>query len=271
MARVSIEDAFGWAQRFAAREWRLVLPVALAFVALPPLLVDVAVPDQRWKMLQTGAGVDVSAMMHTAGWLFPLSLAVLLVGGTGGLAITALALVPRISVAEAIGLAFRRLGTLIAALLVIVAGLLLLATAAALLAGAARLDPLSLQAALLGVILGAGLYLSARLLPLGPVIVERRIGPIAALKRSWELTSGVFWRLLGALALYLIGGGIVLLALGTALGAILMVLANGAGAAEAGRVLTAVVLRVVAAAVSAGLHLVVVGLYRQLAVSSSGI
>jgi hypothetical protein len=43
--RVSVEQAFLWAQAFVAREWRLLVPVALAFMALPPLLVDLIAPD----------------------------------------------------------------------------------------------------------------------------------------------------------------------------------------------------------------------------------
>lgn len=268
MRRVSVEEAFAWTQRFAAREWRLVLPVALAFVALPQLVLDVAVPAHAWQALQGEAARDPTAAMRASGWLMPLSLIVLVCGAAGGLAITALALVPRISVAEAIGLAFRRLGVFIAALLLVLLGMLVLATVVALAVGTARIDAMSLQALLLGVILGMMLYLSARLLPLAPVIVERRVGPVAALRLSWELTQGALWRVLGALALYFLGGGIVLLALGTATSAALFVLAGALGSAQTGVVVTAVVLRSVAAVVSAGLHLLVVGLYRQLAVTT---
>ncbi len=41
------------------------------------------------------------------------------------------------------------------------------------------------------------LYLSVKLLYVVPVIAIEELGPIAALKRSWALTKGAFWRTLG--------------------------------------------------------------------------
>lgn len=53
------------------------------------------------------------------------------------------------------------------------------------------LVPLILAAAVLS------MFLSIRLLLVPPVIAIEKLGPIAAIRRSWELTTGQFWRFLG--------------------------------------------------------------------------
>ena len=57
MKQLSVERAFQWAQAIAAREWRLLLPVTLAFFALPGLLVDVFMPDAM-QAIMPAARVD---------------------------------------------------------------------------------------------------------------------------------------------------------------------------------------------------------------------
>lgn len=268
--RISIEEAFLWTQRFAAREWRLLLPVALAFMALPPLLLGLLLPDRLKAMIaQSGAGagpVD-SAML---GGLMPFVLAVLTLSCLGGLALTALALVPRISVREALVLAARRLWVLLAALVLVGVGLLVALTFVSIVLSLARVNVAAQQGLLVGVILGAVLLLWVRLALLAPLIVERRVGPIAALRAAWAISRGGSWRLLGALAVYLVGGGVVLLALGSALRVLLLVLGRSLGLPELGSVLADVLVQAVAAAVNVGLQLLVVALYRQLVGSSRG-
>ncbi|UAK25140.1 hypothetical protein [Sphingomonas nostoxanthinifaciens] len=270
-SRISIEQAFQWVQRFSAREWRLLVPVAFAFIALPPLLFDAIVPDGAWRTLAAGPSADLRPMLAAAPWLMPLSLLATLIWVFGGLVVTAIGLVPRISVQEAIVLAFRRLPLLVVAMLLAAVVVILVATVAAVLIGLARVDVMAMQGLLVGVILGAGLFLSVRLVPLMPLLVERQIGPIAALRLSWALTQGAFWRILLALLLYLVGGGIVVLALGTAISATLVILGGAAGSAATGTLIAAILISAGRSVISAGFHLLVVSLYRQLAVASRGI
>ncbi|MFN3334708.1 MAG: glycerophosphoryl diester phosphodiesterase membrane domain-containing protein, partial [Caldilinea sp.] len=53
-------------------------------------------------------------------------------------------------------------------------------------------------------------YLSARWLVAPVVVLVERCGPTGALKRSWRLTEGSFWRLFGLLVLLVILNGVVL-------------------------------------------------------------
>ena len=70
------------------------------------------------------------------------------------------------------------------------------------------------------------IYFSVRLMPLTPVIALEKIGPIAALKRSFALTSGHFWRLLGFVLMLGIAFLIVALTVGAVVGALVTVLAG---------------------------------------------
>lgn len=95
-----------------------------------------------------------------------------------------------------------------------------------------------------------GLYLFARLSPLGPVVVvEKRRNPIDAVKRAFELTRGNGWSVLGLLVAVVIAGYIVsfaltavlgtlfLLALGKDLGGLFVLIVQSAATAALGTVL----------------------------------
>ena len=264
MKRVSVEESFLWARQLAAREWHLIVPVALAFLAVPPLAFDLLLPKSVVAAISAGPTGNMAPAMAAMGWLLPVFLAILLIGLIGGLAVTALALIPGISVREAIGLAFRRLGGMVGAMLLVSAGLLLAATLFAIVGGIARVDPVSLQGMLLGLILGLGLFVSTRLVTLAPLIVERGVGPVTAIRMSWALSRDSFWRLFGALLVYLVGAGLALVAISLAVSAVLLVAGRAVGMPDAGPILSTVVIRAGAALVSAGLHILIVALYRQL-------
>jgi membrane-anchored glycerophosphoryl diester phosphodiesterase (GDPDase) len=120
------------------------------------------------------------------------------------------------------------------------------------------------QSLLVGVLLGLSLFLSVRLVVLGPVVIASRAGPIAALRLAWELTAGAFWRLLGVLLIYSIGGMVVVLASAFAIGAILVLGGKAIGVPDLGAVLSTVYLRVALAIFWMGFHVLGTALYRQL-------
>jgi hypothetical protein len=261
---LSIEESFLWAQRFAAREWRLLLPVAFAFLAVPPLVSDMIIPPTAWAPLTSAPMGDLAPLYAAMHWLLPLFLVITLFASAGGLAITALALVPRISVREAIALALQRVLVLIAALLLVAVAELVVTTLAGVLFTLIRPDPVAVQSLLVGVLLGVSLVITVRLMTLMPVVASARTGPIAAIMTSWELTRGAFWRIFAAVVGYAVGGMIVVFASATAAGAVLLIVGRLAGSAELGTVLAAVFLRATLALFWTGFHLLVVALYRQL-------
>lgn len=258
--QVSVEQAFQWAQAIAVREWRLLLPVALAFFCLPGLLIDVFLPNAMQALLPAA-----SADPAVQGRATLALLAMFVVNMAGALAVTAMALVPGISVSEAIGRALRRLPTLIGAVLMVTAVLLAGVLVLALALGTAHTEAGAMQAFLLILIFVVGGALWVRFSLVTPLLVERGGGPAAVLQRSWGLTGGAFWRILGALLVYFVGGTVVLVALSSAVGALVALGAQAAGAGSVRLVLVAVLFRALAALVSTGFQLVIAGLYRQLA------
>jgi hypothetical protein len=66
-------------------------------------------------------------------------------------------------------------------------------------------------------------FVAVRLLPLVAVVACETVGPIAALKRCFDLTSGHFWRLLGFIVMLMIGFLIVAMVVGMVVGGLVSV------------------------------------------------
>lgn len=106
----------------------------------------------------------------------------------------------------------------------------------------------------LALLIVPGLYLIGRLTPLGPVVVaEHERNPIAALKRSFEVTKGNGWRVLGLVLVVALAAAIVMMVVNMLLG-IVFVLA-------AGQDIGALLSRIVEAATGAALATLLVLLY----------
>jgi hypothetical protein len=268
--QLSIEASLQWTQRFVAREWKLLLPVAFAFMALPQLAMDLLLPARIAAAFTTLTPTTVRPLLASAPWLAPLAALIQLIACVGGLSIVALALVPRVSVSEALGLAVRRLLIFVAAMILMILAGLLAATLVEILLQLARLSLASAQGVLVGVILGIGLVFSVRLIVLAPVVVASRAGPIAAIHLAWDLTAGAFWRLLGAMLVYCIGGAVVVSASAFALGTIFVLAGNAVGLPDLGKDLSAIYLRLALALFWAGFNVLIVALYRQLGGSIRG-
>ncbi|PTQ07348.1 hypothetical protein CLG96_17500 [Sphingomonas oleivorans] len=254
-----------WSQAFAKREWRLVLPVALAFIGLPAMVFQLSMPAEA---MQPGAAMAFRPWML---WILP----VMLINIIGGLAISAMALIPNISVAEALRIAAARLwvvlaATLLAGFVAIVAISLasLLAAFLALIFGAA---PTALSPLVTLLMFGGLSYIVVRLVLLTPLVVDRPLGPLAALRESFMLAKGHFWRLLGMLLLMMIVAILLLFAVQSVTGLIAFLLGRGLGAGQLGMAIVALSSALLNAVISAAFYIILAAVYRQLAGSSSGI
>ena len=99
-----------------------------------------------------------------------------------------------------------------------------------------------------------GLYLIGRLAPLGPVIVaEQEKNPIAAIRRTFEVTKGNGWRVLGLVFLVALAAAILALVVNMLLGILFTLIA--------GQELGALLARIVEAATGAALATLLVLLY----------
>jgi hypothetical protein len=235
MASLSISKAWDEGARFAAREFRLLFPIAFLFLALPPLLFQLIVPppagfDSAATTLPTGE-LGAYAFVGLGTGLVELVLSTL-----GSLAITHLALRPGVSVGESFSVASRRLlPTMGAVLIILIAAVLVffglsLAFGASFLAllfgsGGANADPGPAAAGLIGAALlflllfaVLALALGAKLLPMTAVSVAEEKGPLGMIARSWQLTKGHFWKLVATLLIigivYMIGAGALFMMIG---------------------------------------------------------
>ena len=273
MTRLSIEASFSWAQRVIAREWALLLSVALAFITFPAFAVAILTPARLQVQMQAMAspGTEAQAvqaaelMQGALPWLMPTMLALLLCYGVGSLTITALALKPRISVGEAIVLAVRRLPVLAGSVVLLSAGLFLFGIAETLLLQLAGLRGAQLQAGVLTFLMAAAFALIVRNSPLVGLIVDRRVGPIDAIGETWRLGRGAGWKMLLGLFLYYAGATLVWLALGTALGALVLAGARLGGWLDVGLQLVLLIDRTLSALVMTGGYVLSASFYRQLA------
>lgn len=194
MTALSITDAWNETVAFMGREGRLVLPVGFMLIALPGAILQAATP-----------AAQPNELPEPGLWLALVPFAVVATM-IGNLAISVLALRPGASVAEAIQQGARRfLPVLGAALLIGLGSMLAMApvlVVAALAAAAVGVPALAAIPVLL--VIPLLIFLWTRLLLANPIGAVESGGPVTILKRSWALTAGRFWQLLGFLILLLL-------------------------------------------------------------------
>lgn len=252
--RLSISDATAWAQSFLRAELRLTLPVALALMGLPAIALELLVPPP-----QTPAD-----MGRTLLFALPAAIPVF----AGWLTITALALVPGISVAEALKLAGRRLVTLIGAMLLAGLGIGLLtiglAMVLALVGIFAAVSRGNLTAMMMA---GSGLiwlFASARLCLLAAVLADRPVDPVTALRRSWALTAGHAGRLAALLLIVLATSLLLSIAVQSVSGVLAWALGQAIGITGLMEAVVAIAGALLSATVNMLLAVLLAAIYRQL-------
>jgi hypothetical protein len=220
MSSLSIGKAWDEAKAALRANRKLLGPVALGLVLLPAVVVSMIEPR-----VAPGEPPPPGAWMVVA-------LAMVIVMLIGELAIILMVNGWRGSVGDAIGKAARRTPTFILAALCLVVPAVLVFSILLAFAGAGtsatgqidwtNFDPVGwlLMFACLLVLI----YVSIRLLPLMAVVACEKGGAIAALKRSFTLTAGNFWRLLGFLLLLMLTFLVVAWAVGMVVGGLVTIL-----------------------------------------------
>lgn len=230
---------------------------AIAPIALAAFFVPVSVSG-NFESVRSSLGPSGAMALGLAG----IVLAIVQIWGS--LAVTALALepAPAAGPAEAGRVGLRRLvpTLLVSLLLFLIAGLLALPIFVALALGGVDMMALSTGAfvpadidpraagfsALYGlVLLLVLLFVGARLALTTPVIVQERRS-LASIGRSWSMTRGITWRLVGVILLYAIVSWVAQLAALTVFGSVFRLLIGGA---DEGLTLAGVLTSIVVAAV----------------------
>lgn len=267
MRSLSISAAWDETKATLARDGRLLASVALALVVLPAAVIGAIYPGGLMPALFAAGESRSSAVVLLLGVVLLLLLA-------GQLAITRLALGPSVTVGGAIAHAGRRLLPYVAVTLIFGLVLLLVMVVVALIvavtagSGASEAELAKSPSVALAVLLMVCtyLFLFARVLCMAAAVtVSGNTGPVQIIRRSWELTSGNFWRLLGFLLVYLIGTSIAMYAI-TSVAALLAQLIDGrVEPMSAGALLVSVVSAVLNGAFILVLTVMFARIYVQLA------
>lgn len=216
MSSLSIGKAWDEAKAALLANRKLIVPVALGLILLPAVIVSMVEPR-----------VPPGEQPPAGPWML-IALVMVIVMIAGQLAIVLQVNGWRGSVGEAIGKAGRRTPIFVLAALIYLVPMILLFSILLGVAGmgtsaTGQIDWNNLSSAgwlVILLFLTAFAFVSVRLLPLLAVVASEAVGPVAALKRSFALSSGHFWRLIGFLVLLMVAFLILALTVGAVIGSL---------------------------------------------------
>lgn len=243
---VNMGNVWDRATEFLSDNLAVVVPIAVLAIFLPSSLSASIAPIAKQ-----------SATANTVVGL--LSLVLMLVTVWGQLAIMALATEPRAGRQPAVRAANHRILPMIGLSLLLLIGFLALLLPFPVVLGLAGYD---LGAAMNGarveipngvggfvllytlVLLPLVLFFAARLILVTPVVLRERRG-LGTFRRSFVLSRGITWKIIGVVILYCIVFGVAILAAQTVFGSILQLIAGGEGTISVATVLTSVLVSAV--------------------------
>ncbi len=193
MGRLSITTAWNESADFLKHHFGALFAIAIALIAFPNVATQWLAPLPFPPAMTPRAGL----------WLL-LVLLVLVLNMVGSLAISSLALGRENVVGDGLRHGLRRLPAMAGAAFILIAASLIMFMALILATGLkpeALVAPTPATAGSIGlvmlVLLLVVLFFAVRLLLLTPVAASEPVGPVAIIARSWALTKGRFWKLLG--------------------------------------------------------------------------
>lgn len=242
------------ATEFLSDNLGTVTPIALLLI-----LVPISIQGNLAPLIKGSSATTVLVIRL-------VTLVLAMVSLVGQLAVMALALDPDRTTSEASTVARARLPRLLLVVIALIGALCVAALPVVVMIAAAGNDPMlllqsdggGLRAMTLPPGMGLGLvayglvasivllWLSARLVLIYPVVVAENLG-FGAIARSFRLTQGLTWPIIGMLLLYAVVSTVTTLAAQTVFGSIFAIVA-GSGGPDLGVVLTAVIVAAVAAA-----------------------
>ncbi|QQV78139.1 hypothetical protein H5J25_05310 [Sphingomonas aliaeris] len=245
---ISMGNVWDRTTEFLGDHLSTIVPVALLAIVLPSALSTLIEPVAR-------AGASAAVMVNLAALILGI------VGIWGQLFVVALALQPGAGRGAAMRVAGSRLLPLIGIIVILMLAVfaLMLPVPIALIATgfdmrAAMINPQPTVSPSAGwfitvyliVLIPLMIFVTARLLLLTSVIVAERRG-IGVIRRSFALTRGMVWKIIGVTILYGIVVLVAMMAARTVFGSVLRIVLGGEGLITPATVLTAVVLAIVQA------------------------
>ena len=250
MAKLSLSKAWDETREVIARDGKLIATVALAMFFLPGVVAGVIDPAAR--PLPTTLTEAVIAIL------------VAIIALVGQLAIIRMALGARMTVGEAIGHGARRVP------IYIVAGLIWagpMIVAGALVGPEIWQSPQNAsggQAVAALVILLALIIIGIRMMMTSSVASAERTGPLDIVKRSWQLTSGHWWKLFGLICIFLLLMLVIMAAVGAIIGIASALLFDPIEPMTVGALFVAACTQLVSAVLTTGLLIMLARIYAQL-------
>lgn len=250
--KLSLGQAWDETKAVLARDGSLIAAVALALLVLPGTLAGLFAPPRP-------DAPEPSTAMSLLGFVTTL------IGLAGQLAISRIALGPSVTVGQAIRIGFARLPVFFAAMLLVALPIVLLLVPV-LIAGEGRLpeEPSPGLALLVLLLAPIVVYVLVRLLPVTPLAVDSRLGPVGLLRQSWALTKGRAGRLFLLVLLVLLAGTVLLIGLGGGVGAVTILLLGAPEPGNLSALIVALVTQLLNAVVSVVFGVMVSRLYVQL-------
>lgn len=253
MTKVSISQAWDETRAVLAHDGKLISSVALALLVLPGVVLNVVLPHG----VTLGTGTQVI-------WLI-LGLAVLLLTFTGQLSVLRLAMGPQISVGEAIRHAATRALPFFGAFMLWVVPILVLGSVPYQIIRSHPTDASTAAGIGLLALMAVAMFLAIRLLLIGPVASAEHGGPLAILRRSWDLTAGNWWRLFGFVLIFAVGAIVLIMAVSSGLGLVARLTIGQVDALSIPGLLMILIGQVLTAAVYVVLFVMQARIYLQLA------
>lgn len=210
MSSLSISKAWEEGSRFAAKEFRLLFPIIFLFVVVPQLVLTLLIPPENSvEMVRVAEFVQRNGMGTVLLIAVAVGLVTFALQTLASLAISYLALRPGASVGESFSAALRGLPSVMGAFLLIglafalaMVPMFLLVLPTAPVGGAAAVGMVGMALVFIILMLVAIAVVAAKLLPLVPAGSVENLGPLALIRRSWTLTTGHFWSILGTILLF---------------------------------------------------------------------
>lgn len=257
MAKLSLSKAWDETRSVLSRDGKLIGAVALALFYLPGVIAGVIQPDTEGVPATNAALVTM--------------LVIAIIGLVGQLAIIRLALGNHGTVAEAIRHGGARTPAYLASGLIWVFpfAILFYTVSRGMFERPPQLTPGQSLATLL--LLIALIFLSVRLIMSSAVASAEQAGPIAILRRSWELTRGHWWRLFAFLAAFLFVAIVALSAVGAIAGIVGTLLFGEAHAMTVSALFNSLLVELVTTLVTVGFLVMLARIYAQLALPAASV
>ena len=262
MAKASISRAWDETRAVMSRDGKAMVAVALALFVLPGLVANLFIPRP------TGGVMPAPGL-----WLVPVGI-VLVISLVGQLAIIRIASGTGNTVGDAIAHAAKHAPAYVAATIIWMLPFALLvlfvnANASEGQQPTVGLAVFVLVAAL--ILLFGGLFLFVRMMMLSPVASNETGGPIALIRRSWQLTRGNWWRLFGFFLLFAIAAAVVLIFSNIVAGIFARILGGAEDPFTVGALLVSLVTQLASSAVSLVFFAMIARIYVQLSSGGSSV